>query len=85
MFCLRPRRKREVEKALKPVALKRGDAQTYLHFRFIACHLKRIPAADHMNSTNVVARINLPNMAYDPKDRVEVYAQAQEGLIGILL
>ncbi len=38
-----------------------------------------------MNSTNVVARINLPNMAYDPKDRVEVYAQAQEGLIGILL
>ncbi len=58
-----------------------GDAATYLHFRFIACHLKRIPAADHMNSTNVVARINLPNMAYDPKDRVEVYAQAQEGLM----
>ncbi len=34
-----------------------------------------------MNSDNIVARVNLPNMAYDQNKRLDVYARAQEGLV----
>ena len=57
-----------------------GDAATYLDFRFLAYVLPRIPAREHYQSTNLVARLNLPNMAHPKEDRVEVYAMAQRGL-----
>jgi len=60
-----------------------GDRAEYLHFKFIACDLGRTPAAAHLNSENIVARINLPNMAYAEDQRLEVYAKAQEGLISL--
>ena len=34
-----------------------------------------------MDSRNIVARINLPNMAYPEDRRLDVYAKAQEGLV----
>jgi hypothetical protein len=42
--------------------------------------LPRVLARDHFQSTNVVARLNLPNMAYAPEEKLEVYASAVRGL-----
>ena len=58
-----------------------GDRHTYLHFKIIACDLKGIPVDRFMDSANIVARLNLPNMAYERKRRLEVYAKAREGLV----
>lgn len=58
-----------------------GDREDYLAFRFIACDLGRMPAAAFMDSRNIVAWLNLPNMAHGKEQRIEVYAKAQEGLI----
>jgi hypothetical protein len=58
-----------------------GDNRTYLDFSYLACALKQIPARDHLHSTNLVARLNLPNMAYPPQDKLLVYAQALRGLL----
>ena len=57
-----------------------GDAAVYLDFRFLAYSLPRIPARGHFQSRNLVARLNLPNMAYGPEDKLEVYARAVRGL-----
>lgn len=58
-----------------------GEWNTYLFFRFVTADLGRIPAEKHMDSDNIVARVNLPNMAYDQNKRLDVYARAQEGLV----
>ena len=58
-----------------------SETRTYLDFHYIACALKQIPARDHLHSSNLVARLNLPNMAYAPKDKLLVYAQAIRGLL----
>jgi hypothetical protein len=52
-----------------------GDTGTYLDFRFLAYALPRIPAREHFDSPNLVARLNLPNMAYAPEEKLEVYAR----------
>jgi len=57
-----------------------GGQMAYLHFRFIACDLGRLPADDYLQSGNIVARLNLPNMQQLRDRRVEVYLRAQEGL-----
>jgi hypothetical protein len=57
-----------------------GDIGAYLDFRFLAYSLPRVPAREHFRSTNVVARLNLPNMAYAPEEKLEVYASAVRGL-----
>jgi len=57
-----------------------GDAGTYLDFRFLAYALPRVPAREHFDSPNLVARLNLPNMAYGPDEKLEVYAKAMRGL-----
>jgi hypothetical protein len=57
-----------------------GDSATYLACRFLAYALPRIPAREHFDSRNLVARLNLPNMAYAPDEKLEVYAQAIRGL-----
>jgi len=56
---------------------------TYLSFRFVIADLGTIPAAEYLTSGNIVARINLPNMRYDPEQRVEIYLRAQEGLAAL--
>ena len=58
-----------------------GDRHTFLRFEIIACDLKGIPVDRYMDSDNIVARVNLPNMAYDRERRLEVYAKAREGLV----
>lgn len=58
-----------------------GDHQRYLEFRYLGCPLFETPAREHFDSPNLVARLNLPNMAYAPEDRIEVYAQAVRGLL----
>ncbi len=58
-----------------------GDWNTYMFFRFIACDLGRIPAEKYMTSINIVARLNLPNMAHPHERRLDVYAEAREGLV----
>ena len=64
-----------------PLSLELGtEHNTYLSFRFIACDLGEIPAAQHLASDNIVARINLPNMRHEPDQRVEIYLRALEGL-----
>jgi hypothetical protein len=58
-----------------------SETRGYLDFCYIACGHKQIPARDHLHSSNLVARLNLPNMAYAPDDKLLVYAQAIRGLV----
>jgi len=60
--------------------LRLGGAAAYLEFRYLICDLGRLPAKEYYESTNIVARLNLPNMAYSPADRLEMYRAAQTGL-----
>lgn len=67
-----------------PHELLPGDgADTYLSFRFIHCELARLPAECYLDSGNIVARLNLPNMRHPRERRVEVYAHAVEGLLAL--
>jgi hypothetical protein len=58
-----------------------GDTHVYLDFRYLSCALFRTPARQYFDSPNLVARLNLPNMAYEPQEKIEVYAQAVQGLL----
>ena len=60
--------------------LRLGGAIAYLEFRYLVCDLGRLPAKQYYDSANIVARLNLPNMAYSPEDRIEMYRAAQAGL-----
>ena len=67
-----------------PLELTLGsDRMSYLHFRYIACDLGRIPVEQHLESRNLVARVNLPNLHYPPERRIEVFLKAQEGLVAL--
>ena len=57
-----------------------GERQTYLDFSYLACDLHRLNALDHLDSDNLVIRLNLPNMAYPAGARLDIYAAAQTGL-----
>ncbi len=58
-----------------------GDAACYLNFHYLACPLSKLRARDYLGSSNLVARLNLPNMTYAPDEKIAVYAQAVRGLI----
>lgn len=61
--------------------LKLGSRRkSYLRFEYIQCVLPMLRAKTFWNSTNIVARLNLPNMHWDSGQRVEVYAQAMMGI-----
>ena len=53
----------------------------YLAFDYVSCKLADLPAERWMDSDNVVARVNLPNMRYPAERRVDVYAAAMRGLL----
>ena len=53
----------------------------YLWFDYLVCALGDMPAADWLDSGNLVARVNLPNMQIRAGGRVEAYASAIRGLL----
>ena len=70
-----------LNKGRHPQELRLGrDRHHYLKFRYLSCDLGKLPFERYKNSDNIVARLNLPNMAYPDESRVEVYAQAVRGL-----
>jgi len=63
------------------LTLQLGSQQrTFLDFSYLGVQLSRLPAQDYIDSRNLVARLNLPNMAYAPEQRVDIYASACRGL-----
>jgi hypothetical protein len=58
-----------------------GDRCDFLTFRYLACALKHLNWNDWRDSNNIVARLNLPNMAHQADERVDVYALALRGLM----
>jgi hypothetical protein len=57
-----------------------SESTAYLDFCCLDCALFALHAREHLDSRNLVARLNLPNMAYAPEDKLEVYASAVRGL-----
>ena len=73
---------RDAERA--PASLVLGtERHRYLVFDYVACKLAAIPAEDWLDSGNLVARVNLPNMDIGALDRVDVYASAVRGLLDL--
>ena len=58
-----------------------SECRTYLNFRYLLCELARLRAEDYFDSTNPVARINLPNMQWPQEQKIEMYAHAIRGLL----
>ena len=67
-----------------PEALRLGsERHDWLRFHYLSCWLAQIPAAEHLDSDNLVARLNLPNMAVAGLDKVEIFANAIKGLLSL--
>ena len=67
--------------ARAPTTLALGtERRAYLTFEYIPCKLAEMPAERWLDSGNLVARVNLVNMRFDPARRVETYAAAVRGL-----
>ncbi len=65
-----------------PASLVLGTGRRhYLVFDYLACKLAEMPAGRWLDSDNLVARVNLPNMRSPARDRVDVYARAVHGLL----
>ena len=61
-----------------------GDRHTYLDFRYLACRLAELPWQDYRDSDNLVARLNLPNMAWRTTDeKLAAFAAAVRGLVAL--
>lgn len=52
----------------------------YLQFRYIRAVLPEMPAEHYLESPNLVARLNLPNMRWPTELKLAVYASAIRGL-----
>ena len=60
------------------------ERRPYLTFDYLACSLGDMPAEDWLDSGNVVARVNLPNMRRPAGlGKVDVYAYAVRGLLDL--
>ena len=53
-----------------------SDHQASLQFHYLTCDLSRLVVDDYFNSHNIVASLNLPNMAFPEKQKVDIYARA---------
>jgi hypothetical protein len=60
-----------------------SERHTYLRFDYLTCILSDTPADAWLDSPNLVARLNLPNMRWPRERKLEIYAQAVRGLIGL--
>ena len=73
---------RDAERA--PASLVLGtERHRYLVFDYVACKLAAMSAEHWLDSGNLVARLNLPNMDRGALDRVDVYASAVRGLLDL--
>ena len=59
------------------------ERRAYLTFDYLACALGDMSAERWLESDNVVARINLPNMRTPAALRLDVYASAVRGLLDL--
>ena len=59
------------------------ERRRYLTFDYLSCKLNAIPYEQWLESDNLVARVNLPNMRSPEHRKVEVYAQAIRGLLAL--
>ena len=60
------------------------ERRSYLTFDHLACALGDMPAEDWLDSPNVVARVNLPNMRRPVgRSKVDVYARAVRGVLDL--
>lgn len=59
----------------------RTENDTYLQFKYIACVLSELSTEAYMESSNIVARLNLVTMRHAQGERLKVYAQAPRGLM----
>ena len=67
-----------------PASLALGtERRSYLTFEYAACKLAGMPADSWLDSDNVVARVNLPNMRSPRERRIEVYGEAVRGLLDL--
>lgn len=57
------------------------ENQTFLSFNYIECNLYKLAAELYLDSNNIVARLNLPLMRYNQREKVKVYASAVDGLV----
>ena len=57
-----------------------NELHAYLRFRYIRCVLPELPAEHYLESPNLVARLNLPNMRWPPELKLAIYASAIRGL-----
>lgn len=57
-----------------------GNRHTYLAFHYVSCDLTELDANAYLDSPNLVARLNLPNMRWAPEQKVDIYAHAMRGL-----
>ena len=73
---------RAARRAPEPLVLG-TERRTYFRFEYLACKLAERPAERWLDSDNVVARVNLPNMDGAGRDRVDVYAHAVRGLLAL--
>ena len=60
-----------------------GDRHTYLEFQYLGCTLPEIPFERFRDSDNLVARLNLPNMAFASDAKLAVYHAAFQGLLNL--
>jgi hypothetical protein len=58
-----------------------SEHHTYLRLEYIYRAHREMAYAAYRDSTNLVARLNLPNMRYAPEQRLEVYHHAVQGLL----
>jgi len=71
-----------IKKYHGPISLiQSSHRDTYLQFKFLYCELATIPWKLFRNSSNIVARLNLPNMGFEDTEKVDVYACATQGLL----
>ena len=64
-----------------PASLALGtERRAYLTFEYVACKLAEMPGEDWMDSRNLVARVNLPNMGGYQARRIPTYAASVRGL-----
>ncbi|MFA5631192.1 MAG: DUF4351 domain-containing protein [Porticoccaceae bacterium] len=58
-----------------------SERHSYLSFNYLACVLPDVPVEHYLDSDNLVARLNLPNMRWPRERKVEIYAQTIRGLL----